>query len=539
MISDIFIPEKIGNYYLRSKRIMGFDITKTHVYASQLYLSGTSIILEKFYQELIDPDTTRPFPERVAQTLRGVMDQAPQCDEIRSSLSSTLIVFKELTVPFLEPEKISMILNFEIEQYLPFSVHDSLVDFIITQQNIDQKTSIIFIAAVQKEYVAAQLAYFELANLHPHAITVDLFDLYGFYREIPVYTDLNGVITLIDIEFNVTRIAFVVNKQLKLIRTLPRGIGYVAKAIAQNLNVQNGKALEDIIRFGLEKHDDENYRKIAADAMKSYLQDIKFTLQSFISQTQKQAKIDRILLLGRGSEVNHIEQFFSDYLAINCEIFDSNALLKNTNISIKNSTRIPRANVMSLGTAFPSPITEHFNLLKQEFAPRTSVEFYKKFLAMVILILAIFITIFGHSYWQLRKLRLATQGMERSVINKLNELDLTDAKQFNKAIEEAEEKVAKEEELWFGFSRQTRFSFLKALQDLSTVIDRKAIGLQLKKLVITTNEITFEGEVKGFEELKTLERELRESKLFTFVPTLQELKFSEKLPLRKNNEGHQ
>jgi type IV pilus assembly protein PilM len=539
MITDIFIPEKIGSYYLLPKRILGFDLTKTHVYASQLYLSGNSIILEKFYQEVIDPDTTKPYPERVAQAIRTITDQAPPCNEIRSSLSSIVVVFKELTVPFLEPEKISMILYFEIEQYLPFPLQNALVDFIITKQNNEEKTSTIFVAAVQKEYVATQLAYFELAGINPQTITLDLFDLYGFYREIPAYNHLGNIVTLIDIEFNATRIAFIVNKQLKLIRTLPRGIAHVAKNIAQNLNIQNGKALEDIIRFGLEKLDDENYKKVASIAMNEYLQDIKFTLQSFLSQTIKYTAIDQILLLGRGSEINHIEKFFSENLQMHCSIFDSNALLKMSQVTIKNSTRIPRANVISLSTTFPSPITENFNLRQQEFAPSANIQFYKQFFCMVTLTCLILMTLFGHSYWQVRKLHLAAQAMERSVITKLNELDLTDARDFKRAIDDAEEKVSKEEELWFGFSRQTRFSFLKALQDLSTAIDRKSLGLQLKKMIITTTEITIEGEVKGFEELKLLERALKESKLFAYVPTLQELKFSEKLLLRKNSEGAQ
>lgn len=126
--------------------------------------------------------------------------------------------------------------------------------------------------------------------------------------------------------------------------------------------------------------------------------------------------------------------------------------------------------------------------------------------------------------------------MEREVINSLEERNLTDNKFIVKAVEEAQEKVEKEEELWFAFSRQTRFSFLKALQDLSSAIDKKALGLSLKKLVLTPNNIAIEGEVKGFPELKILEKELRESNLFIAVPPLQELKFNEKLFLKKNGE---
>lgn len=105
---------------------------------------------------------------------------------------------------------------------------------------------------------------------------------------------------------------------------------------------------------------------------------------------------------------------------------------------------------------------------------------------------------------------------------------------MQRAETEAAEKVQREEELWFAFSRQTRFSFLKALQEMSSAIDRDAIGLKLRKLVITPNALLFEGEVKDFNALKVLERELRESNLFIIVPTMQELKINEKFFFKKN-----
>ncbi|MGE0206740.1 MAG: pilus assembly protein PilM [Candidatus Babeliales bacterium] len=539
MIRDIFIPEKVGTYYLSPKRIIGFDITKTYVYASQVYCAGSSITLEKFYQEQIDPDVTRSYVERVSQAIRAIMSQAPYCDEMRSSLSSTLIVFKELTLPFLNAEKISLLLPYEIEQSLPFSLHDAVVDFITTKQTVQQGTSDVIAAATQKEYIAEQIVYFEQAGYNPTTLTVDLFDLYGLYRQIPSYATSEETVALIDIEFNITRICFIIDGQLKLVRTLQRGIANIAKTMAQELSAANGKALEDLVRFGLEKHDDASYTTAAQKAMQMFLKDIQFTLQSFITQTGYQEKINKILLLGRGSEINNLEQFFTKNLSIETVLFDTNALLKLPNVSIKTGVRIPRANSISLSTAFPTTITERFNLRQQEFAIPSTVTFYKQFFVAVTLFLSTFLMLFMHSYWQKRTLAHTATAMEKAVVNKLNELDLTDKKQFATALEDAEEKVAREEELWFGFSRQTRFSFLKALQDLSILIDRKGLGLQLKKMIITTNEITLEGEVRGFEELKTLERELRESKLFAYVPTLQELKFNEKLPLRKNNEGPQ
>lgn len=536
MIINIFVPEKIDNYYLLSKRVIGFDLSKTHVYASQLLLSGSTITIEKFYQEQISPDATRPYQQRVSEAIQKVLQQAPTCNAINTSLSSSVVIFKELQLPFTDPEKIALVINYEVEPYLPFAITDAIVDFIITKTNTAENTANVMVAAVQKNYIADHLSYFQEAGYTPTKVSIDLFDLYGLYNEIPSYAAKKETVVLIDIEFHVTRIAFILNGQLKLIRTLPKGIAHVAKHVAQSLNIANGEALEDLIRFGFEKHDEPLYKQAVSESFKSFMQEISFTLQSFLSQTQTEQQIDRLLLLGRGAEIHGIDTHFSEALGISCDLFDGNALLKMSSVTIKNATRIPRSSIMSLSTAFPSKITELLNMRQQEFALPTAATFNQRFFTALGLLTLFLGLLIGHSYWQKRSLTTTARAMERAVITRLQELDLADEDErtLEGALPQAEEKVTQEEELWFAFSRQRRFSFLKALQDLSTAIDRKAVGLNLNKLVITTNEITFEGQVKGFEELKVLERELRESKLFTFVPTLQELKFSEKLPLKKN-----
>ena len=76
MIKDVFIPEKIGSYYVFPQRVLGFDIGKTHVYATQLYLRGTHITIEKFFQEHIEADTNIPFAERAGKAVAAVIKQA-------------------------------------------------------------------------------------------------------------------------------------------------------------------------------------------------------------------------------------------------------------------------------------------------------------------------------------------------------------------------------------------------------------------------------------------------------------------------------
>lgn len=532
-VLTIFLPEKIGTYYALPKRVLGIDITKTNIYATQVHCAGNTIVLEKFVSHHLDA-AIPAYADRVAQGLKTIFPQFDSYDELHSSLNSSLVIFKELTLPFLEYDKIAAVLSYEIESTLPFSLNDAIIDFIITKQNVKEKKSIVMVAAVMKQYVAEHLNYFKLANSEPTTLTVDLFDLYNLFRAIPEYASMPGGTALIDIGIQTTRIAYLSEGQLRLIRTINKGMAHIAKVVGTALNISNGQALEEILRFGFEKNKDTAYKTAVQNSFIDFWREAQFTFQSFLAQLGSDYTINQVLLLGEGAALSDIEQFIEKQLQVPCHLFDINALLKNATISLKQGARIDRAYTASIGTALSEIYQPLFNLRKHEFSIPTTTQFSKQFFVSIGLIVLILFALFMHTFFQTRKLQQAARSIELEAVMALRERGLTEERDLTRALEDAQAKVDREEELWFAFSRLRRFSFVKALQDLSTVVDRKSLGLNLKRLLITENTIGLEGEVKGYDELKILERELNESNLFSMVPKLQELKFNIRLPLKKN-----
>ncbi len=538
-IKNVLIPEKIGSYYLIPQRTIGFDINKTSIHATQLLMSGKNIVLEKFIDQPLELETTAPYQERVTQTIKTILQKVDRYDMIRSSLSSSTAIFKELTLPFTDSEKISMVLNYEIEPFLPFPIAQTIVDFIVTQKNLQQQSSTVLVAAVKKEHIAEHLAYFQQAGVLPSAVTVDLFDLYGLYRIIPGYAQEMGNTILVDIGFNVTRVAYLVDGKLTLIRILAKGISQWAKTVAQATNTTPNDALERIIRFGVEDND-QSYNNALQESLTSFLSEIRFTIDSFLTQTKTGPTINKILLLGPGADLAQISNFFNKQLQITCELFEINKLLKTDFISLKNENRIPHSAILSLSTALITPTVENFNLRRQEFSEDRITVFYKQLITASVLLFLIFGGLLLHTYWQVSALRKTAQSFETEIVTTLNKYGLAKSKNLTDALKQAETKVSQEEAIWFAFSSQTRFSFLKYLQDLSTTLDREATGLDLKKLIITEQEprtILLEGEVSNFDALKILERELKQSNMFTSIPSLQSIKFSIPLPLKKNGDS--
>ncbi len=523
LFKGIFIPERIGSYYPLSTRIIGFDINKTMIHASKVILTGRNVVIDKTREYALEADNTKSFQERVSAAIRSLIQELGPFDEIRTSLSSSLVIYKELTLPFSDQEKIENVLPFEIEQYLPFSVQDAIIDFIITKQDAQQHCDIL-IAAVKKEYLIEHLTYFQAAGIEPTAITIDLFDLYGLYKNIPAYAQLEGGVVLVDIGFSVTHIAYILNGQLRAIRSLPRGLITIAKALSVELNTSLNEALEEFIRFGLERYDNQEYITQTQKAFTSFWDEIQFTCTSFATRITPLTPLSTILLLGYGATISKLALFIEKQYQTKCSLFDIHELFKNPTVSTKNH-RIAQSTTLSIATAWPTPTTQSLNVRKREFSLSTSWLFTKQVITASVLIVCLTGLFFTHRYFQFRKLRQAYSTAEKEIKNYLKEKNLSSSANIDQAINETREKIETEQEIWFAFSSQVRFSFLYYLQELSGAIDRQSIGLDLTKLTITYDTITMDGEVKGFEELKIFERELKESNLFTFVPSIQNIKF--------------
>lgn len=532
-LQQIFVPKNFDNYYLIPQKILGIEITKTRIRATQIYLTGNSRILEKYFEIGIEADQSIDYTQRVRNALQVLAQQADKPDIVRTSLSSILIITKELVVPFTDREKIRLMLPFELEGYISFPITDSIIDFIITNENKEAQQTSILAVAVQKQYISQHLSYFEETPFNPETITIDTFDLYGLYKSISRYEHEQKAIVLIDINMHITRLACITGSQLRLIRTLPKGLIFLATQLSKNLNQSSAKTLEDIIRFGIEEHDAE-HTHIIQEGLRLFWNDIQFTLQSFITQLHLE-NIQKLLLLGDITTIPEILTYIAQLSSIPTEIFAVDDLV--TNNVIISTQRIAQTHIISLASAYPSIITQECNLRQDEFTLKTTIQTMQQIITGITLAFIILISLIGYSFLITRKLSHSVQKAEQEVIVYLQEQQLTDESNITDGLDESEKKIEEEERLWFAFSRQRRFSFLEHLQKLSETIDRIGIGLDLKKLIISENSITFDGKVKDYDALKIFERELRESNLFSYVPTLQETTFNNlKLPLRKTNE---
>ena len=205
------------------------------------------------------------------------------------------------------------------------------------------------------------------SGLKPDVITVDIISLYGLYRQIDAYKQLQGGTVLINITSHTTSIALIINGQLKTVRTLPRGVIALTKQIAQEINKTPQEMLDHLLRFGLETNDIPAHSPAIEKAVTEWWNSINFTLNSFSTQLLSNQPITKIIFLGRGSLIKGLIPFIGQKSGIACELFNSESVNQDPTCIIKNSTSITPINVISASATLPLSTTIDYNLAQKEF----------------------------------------------------------------------------------------------------------------------------------------------------------------------------
>ena len=521
MIENIFLPAKFGNYYLFSQKTVGIDITKSHINASIAHYKGSITLLEQHISLPINGDAQN-YEQRVIDQLAVLKQKIGKVDQIKLTIASTQAVFKELRLPFISYEKISLIIEFEVEPLLPFPVKNAVIDFIITDIDKENQTAQVLVAAVQKEKIAYHLSLFDQAGIDPTLITIDMIALYNLYYHIPQYINLQGSVVLLDLDLHHTRIVLIDNKVLRVIRTLGYGIISLFKNTESKDSQKPKELLDHLIRFGIDTKDSTENAKLVTQSLTEYFNKIQFAINSTLNSLQNKT-VTKLLLLGAGAKIKDVSSFLHSILHYPCELFDGQLLKENKKFRINPQFNFSTTDLLSIGSAIRSPQIEEFNLKKDEFQQPQRRLFLKQIIVATILVITILGTLVTHSIIQERKLKNEIFYSTDQAIQLLRERfpqipeeeeDLDDIVKF------AREELEKEEKIWLAFSSKARASFLEYLLELSSRINKPQLGFQLDQLTIIygeIGEITLKAQVRDFEALKQLEQSLRQSKLFSYV----------------------
>jgi len=494
MIKQLFLPDKIGNRRILDQRIIGIAVSQTSIHAALIYAKRNKTYLESLKSEPIPEGTEETYAERAAQTIKKIMLFFPSYDQIRISIPASSVVFKELQLHFTDPEKIRMVLDYEIESMLPFSIHDAITDFVITKKDITNQTAQILVAAVRTQNLQEQIDIFTKAGIEPTSITIDLFALYGLYQQIPEYASLPNAVALVELTEEAMRVAFIQNGQLRITRSIQRGYTTVLKLISDELKISQQELAHQLSEKGLQGNDDATNRIIQKHFV-LLLNDLQFTLNSFSLKLNQYEGVTKVLFVGQAQAIRGFTEFCSDTLQIPCETLDGKKLftLKTFKNKIKESITNWSMYDVALGTAIPSIEQSDFDLRRKQFAFHKHGLMVKQIIAAGALSLILFSTILIKGYFDISKLSDYATMVEQREIGRVKTENVFSKERFPKKptlasiVREGEKAVKEKSEIWEPFGKKGMRP-LELWLEITRIVDKKQFDVNITALSLSTKD---------------------------------------------------
>ena len=508
MIKKIFLPEFFKQKRVYSQTILGFSIEGQDISCIKVISGRSQNIIKKVLKEKILTQNKKEYNYQASLVIKKIIQNMGDFDQIYISVSASKVVFKEIELPFLDTDKIRMILDYEIESKLPFSIQDSVIDFIVTKQLIEEKKSQILVGAIRNQDIIDILNIYKQANVEPTKITIDLFSIYSLYQQIPEYKNIKNASTIIDLRSSSTRIVLLQDGHIKLTRVIPKGINTIAQNIANETNESVETIKEKIKNFGFLTTGNAEYDKAMQKYAISFFHDIQFTLNSFTLKLNLDKAISKILFTGPYSEIKQLTIFCKNLLQIPCEIFKCEKIFSNSNFINKTKKQIDGWNqyMVALGTTSPSIETSNFNLQRKKFEPKITNLLAKQLITGIGLIIVIFLALFINGSIQIHKLSNQIKKIEKTETTKLLKILPKNFKSkkisFKSLINQANRLISEKLEMWGPFEKQ-QIEPLLILQELTKIIDKRRFDVRIDSVSITEEEEKAKIEIDGFFRSKT------------------------------------
>lgn len=219
MITQLFIPKRIGSYFIRKTKVLAVEFSKNYLNATLcLAIAKKRTVLKTLSIEL-KPGINLTEEEIIISALQQIKSYFGKHDKLILVLPANMCIFKEMGFPLLGRTKISQVVSLELESTVAFPPEKANFDFIITHEDKVNKFSEIMLCAVKKDNVNQLIGYFDKVGLTVDKITVDAFETYAYVLSLKKYNDIENLV-VIDTVKDLTKIIIINKSKLKFIRAI-------------------------------------------------------------------------------------------------------------------------------------------------------------------------------------------------------------------------------------------------------------------------------------------------------------------------------
>ena len=303
-------------------RVVGLDIGTSGVRAAEVQFgsggpaSGPAEVVNFGYAPLPEGavrDGEVAEPSTVATAIKRLWSERRfSTKDVVLGVGNQRVMVREIDLPLLPLGQMRASLPFQVNDMLPVSVDDALLDYYPTGTLTGQHGPMYhgLLVAATKETVLANTTAVERAGLRPTLIDLNAFALARVQARAGYGS---GVVACIDVGARVTNIAIIADGQPRFVRILPTGGQDVTDAVAGTLDVPKEAAerLKRTVGIGFATPPElDAARDAVLSVMGTLVDAVRNTLTYYAGANQGQP-VQQIALSGGGSFLNGFGQYLA------------------------------------------------------------------------------------------------------------------------------------------------------------------------------------------------------------------------------------
>ena len=512
MLLSLFLPTYWKNKLLVAQTILSLNIRNGFFSACLSTTTAKKTVLNRG----VSVELPKEKDVWVA-TIKDTLTAFKGYDRITIIESSESILFKEIDLPLTTNDQVELVLNEEIEPYLPFNPFDAHIGFIINDTNAEG-ISTILTATIKKNSAEELYAPFVAANFAPDEVTTDTQSLAELITKThPLAQEASTAFLriVIDIHATFTQLIFIYNGKLRTAKNIPLGTSFFSTTTEPKEGEQAQAPSIDVTKYT------EFLNKVLFTCDAIALKYSQNTTEQSLFFMQKYAGIDVPGLLKEKSD--HLIEFFTPSNLSDPQAFDiSNGIGQLDWECIATH----------VGSAQLAQTMNHISLPVNAAEERSIFTIKKNITAALVVFAMIVGVTFVMGYQQLFALSKALAIAESTQLSKLNEkfpnqFALMNKPTLKRAITQIEEHVHEQQIFWNMFGAKN-LNTLEIIYELTQLIDRRVFTVDVSKITIALSEedhtprITLEGTFVSktdahYSDFGIFEKHLAMSKRLTLV----------------------
>lgn len=258
--------------------------------------------------------------QRMAEAISDILEEAKiQTKEANFSIPDFYTFFTSFNLPSMTQKEIPEAIQYEAKNYIPLSLSDITLDWIIIKENTDNKTKSalkVLVTAIPNNIVNQYQEIATMAGLKLQTLEAEAFSL------AKSLTKRDGkIVTIIDIGSRTTTCNIVENGVLKISHSFNIAGNELTEILSRSLKINYSEAEELKKEYGLLKPEfniNGNIKEILIPLIDSILNEIKKIFQNFYQQENK--TVEKIILTGNSALVPGLKEYFFEEFKKEIEI---------------------------------------------------------------------------------------------------------------------------------------------------------------------------------------------------------------------------